>query len=212
MPVVSAIRGLALGGGCEMAVYSAKRVAAMESYIGLVEVGVGLCRRRRPGLYRTRAAENAATSTNKDIPAFPDRRFHRAAMAKVGTSAIESRKIVYLLGSDVIVPNKDELLYIALNEARAMFNSGYRAPHKRQFPVVGRSGLATIKGQLVNMRDGGFISAHDFHIASLIANVVCGGDVDAGTLVTGRVFDDTGAQGFLFIVWSIQKPRNESWA
>ncbi|MDP3799037.1 MAG: 3-hydroxyacyl-CoA dehydrogenase/enoyl-CoA hydratase family protein [Polaromonas sp.] len=185
VPVVSAIRGLALGGGCEMAVYSAKRVAAMESYIGLVEVGVGLV----PGAgglayIARRAAENAATSTNKDILPFLTEGFTAAAMAKVGTSAIESRKLGYLLDSDVIVPNKDELLFIALNEARALFNSGYRAPHKRPFPVVGRNGLATIKGQLVNMRDGGFISAHDFHIASLIANVVCGGDVDAGTLVT----------------------------
>ncbi|SFU91130.1 3-hydroxyacyl-CoA dehydrogenase [Polaromonas sp. YR568] len=185
VPVVSAIRGIALGGGCEMAVYSAKRVAAMESYIGLVEVGVGLV----PGAggltyIARRAAENAGTSTNKDMLPFLTEGFTAAAMAKVGTSAIESRKIGYLLDSDVIVPNKDELLFVALNEARALFNSGYRAPHKRQFPVVGRSGLATIKGQLVNMRDGGFISAHDFHIASLIANVVCGGDVDAGTLVT----------------------------
>ncbi|MFN3571236.1 MAG: 3-hydroxyacyl-CoA dehydrogenase/enoyl-CoA hydratase family protein, partial [Polaromonas sp.] len=181
VPVVSAVRGLALGGGCELAVYSAKRVAAMESYIGLVEVGVGLV----PGAggltyIARRAAENAATSTNKDVLPFLTEGFTAAAMAKVGTSAIESRKIGYLLDSDVIVPNKDELLYVALNEARALFNSGYRAPHKRPFPVVGRSGLATIKGQLVNMRDGGFISAHDFHIASLIANVVCGGDVDAG--------------------------------
>ncbi|MDB5889629.1 MAG: 3-hydroxyacyl-CoA dehydrogenase/enoyl-CoA hydratase family protein [Polaromonas sp.] len=185
VPVVSAIRGLALGGGCEMAVYSAKRVAAMESYIGLVEVGVGLV----PGAgglayIARRAAENAATSTNKDILPFLTEGFTGAAMAKVGTSAIESRKIGYLLDSDVIVPNKDELLYIAINEARAMFDSGYRAPHKRAFPVAGRNGLATIKGQLVNMRDGGFISAHDFHIASLIAHVVCGGDVDANTLVT----------------------------
>ncbi len=185
VPVVSAVRGLALGGGCELAVYSAKRVAAMESYIGLVEVGVGLV----PGAggltyIARRAAENAATSTNKDVLPFLTEGFTAAAMAKVGTSAIESRKIGYLLDSDVIVPNKDELLYVALNEARALFNSGYRAPHKRPFPVVGRSGLATIKGQLVNMRDGGFISAHDFHIASLIANVVCGGDVDAGSLVT----------------------------
>ena len=185
VPVVSAIRGLALGGGCEMAVYSAKRVAAMESYIGLVEVGVGLV----PGAggltyIARRAAENAETSSNKDVLPFLTAGFTAAAMATVGTSAIESRKIGYLLHSDVIVPNKDELLFIALNEARAMFNSGYRAPHKRQFPVVGRNGLATIKGQLVNMRDGGFISAHDFHIASLIAGVVCGGDVDAGTLVT----------------------------
>ncbi len=185
VPVVSAIRGLALGGGCEMAVYSAKRVAAMESYIGLVEVGVGLV----PGAggltyIARRAAENAATSTNKDMVPFLTEGFTAAAMATVGTGAIDSRRIGYLLASDVIVPNKDELLFVALNEARSMFNSGYRPPHKRLFPVVGRNGLATIKGQLVNMRDGGFISAHDFHIASLIANVVCGGDVDAGTLVT----------------------------
>ena len=185
VPVVSAIRGLALGGGCEMAVYSAKRVAAMESYIGLVEVGVGLV----PGAgglayIARRSAENAAKSTNKDMLPFLIEGFTAAAMATVGTSAIQSRKIGYLLDSDVIVPNVNELLFVAINEARAMFDSGYRAPLRRSFPVVGRNGLATIKGQLVNMRDGGFISAHDFHIASLIAGVVCGGDVDNGTLVT----------------------------
>ena len=185
VPVVSAIRGLALGGGCEMAVYSSKRVAVMESYIGLVEVGVGLV----PGAgglayIARRAAENAAKSTNKDMLPFLIEGFTAAAMATVGTSAIESRRLGYLLDSDVIVPNANELLFVAINEARAMFDSGYRAPQKRSFPVVGRNGLATIKGQLVNMRDGGFISAHDFHIASLIAGVVCGGDVDNGTLVT----------------------------
>ncbi|MBK9235790.1 MAG: 3-hydroxyacyl-CoA dehydrogenase/enoyl-CoA hydratase family protein [Rhodoferax sp.] len=185
VPVVSAIRGLALGGGCELAVYSAKRVAAMESYIGLVEVGVGLV----PGAggltyIARRAAENAATSTGKDLLPFLTEGFTAAAMAKVGTSALESRKLGYLLDSDVVVPHKDELLFVAINEAKAMFNSGYRAPHKRLIPVAGRSGVATIKGSLVNMRDGGFISAHDFHIAGLIANVVCGGDVDAGSLVT----------------------------
>ena len=185
VPVVSAIRGLALGGGCELAVYSAKRVAAMESYIGLVEVGVGLV----PGAggltyIARRAAENAAASTGKDLLPFLTEGFTAAAMAKVGTSALESRKLGYLLESDIIVAHKDELLFTAINEARAMFTSGYRAPHKRQFVVAGRSGVATIKGSLVNMRDGGFISAHDFHIAGLIANVVCGGDVDAGTLVT----------------------------
>ena len=185
VPTIAAIRGLALGGGCEMAVYSSKRVAAMESYIGLVEVGVGLV----PGAggltyIARRAAENAAASTGKDIVPFLTEGFTAAAMAKVGTSALESRKLGYLLESDVVVPHKDELLFVAINEAKAMFASGYRAPHKRQFAVAGRSGVATIKGSLVNMRDGGFISAHDFHIAGLIAEVVCGGDVDAGSLVT----------------------------
>jgi len=184
VPVVSAVRGLALGGGCELAAYTARRVAAMESYIGLVEVGVGLV----PGggglaYIARRAAENAAHSTGKDMLPFLTEGFTAAAMAKVGTSAHESRKLGYLLESDVIVPHKDELLFVALNEAKAMFDSGYRAPLKRLFPVAGRSGLATIKGSLVNMRDGGFISAYDYFIGCQIAWVVCGGDVDAGSLV-----------------------------
>jgi 3-hydroxyacyl-CoA dehydrogenase len=105
-------------------------------------------------------------------------------MAKVGTSALESRKLGYLLDSDLIVPNKDELLYVALQHAKAMADAGWRPPMRRLFKVAGRSGAATIKGQLVNMRDGGFISAHDFHIAGLIADVVTGGDVDTGSLVS----------------------------
>jgi 3-hydroxyacyl-CoA dehydrogenase len=186
VPVVSAIRGLALGGGCEIAAYSARRVAAMESYIGLVEVGVGLI----PGggglaYIARRAAEMAAAgNANADVFAFVKDGFTSAAMAKVGTSAIESKKLGYLQDGDVIVPHKDELLYVATQQAKALFAAGYRPPVKRLFPVAGRSGIATIKGQLANMRDGGFISAHDFHIAALIADVVCGGEVDAGSLVS----------------------------
>ena len=185
VPTVSAVRGLALGGGCEMAVYSARRVVAMESYIGLVEVGVGLV----PGAggltyIARRAAENANASTNKDLLPFLTEAFTAAAMAKVGTSALESRQLGYLLESDIVVPHKDELLYVAIGQARAMFDAGYRPPQRKPFAVAGRNGVATIKGSLVNLRDGGFISQHDFHIASQIANVVCGGDVDAGTLVT----------------------------
>jgi 3-hydroxyacyl-CoA dehydrogenase len=126
------------GRGLRMAVYSAKRVVAMESYIGLVEVGVGLV----PGAggltyIARRAAENAATSTGKDLLPFLTEGFTAAAMAKVGTSALESRKLGYVLDSDVIVPHKDELLFVALNEARALANSGYRAPHKRHLQWPG---------------------------------------------------------------------------
>jgi 3-hydroxyacyl-CoA dehydrogenase len=190
VPVVAAMRGIALGGGCEIAVHCAKRVAAMETYIGLVEVGVGLI----PGggglaYVARRAAEMAnaagvANSANADIMKFALDGFTNAAMAKVGTSAIESRKLGYLLDSDIIVPHKDELLFIASTQAKAMFDSGYRPPAKALFPVAGRNAVATIMGQLANMRDGGFISEHDFHISTLIAQVVCGGDVDAGSLVS----------------------------
>ena len=175
VPVVSAIHGMALGGGCELAVHSARRVAHMESYIGLVEVGVGLV----PGAggltyIARRAAENAARGTGKDLLPFLTEGFTAAAMAKVGASALESRQLGYLLDSDIIVPHKDELLYVAIN---------WRAPLPRPFPGAGRSGAATIKGSIVNMRDGGFISEFDQHLAGLIADIICGGDVDAGTLV-----------------------------
>ena len=185
VPVVAAIRGMALGGGCELSVYCARRVAAMESYMGLVEVGVGLV----PGgggltYIARRAAECAQASTGKDLLPFLSEGFTAAAMAKVGTSALESRQLGYLLWSDVVVPHKDELLYVAIAEARAMHAAGWRAPLKRLFPVAGRDGKATITGQLVNMRDGGFISQHDFDIARAIAHVVTGGDVDPGTLVS----------------------------
>jgi 3-hydroxyacyl-CoA dehydrogenase len=185
VPVVSAIRGMALGGGCEMAIHSSRRVAAMESYIGLVEVGVGLV----PGAggltyIARRAAEATQQSTDKDILKCLTEGFTAAAMAKVGTSAIESRKLGYLLDSDVIVPNKDELLHVALTQVKALAETGYRAPPKAMFQVAGRNGIATIKSSLVGMRDGGFISAHDFHIAGLIADVVCGGEVDAGSIVS----------------------------
>jgi len=185
VPVVSAVQGLALGGGCELLLHSSRRVAAVESYVGLVEMGVGLV----PGAgglsaIARRAAENAALSTSRDLMPFLSAGFTAAATAKVSTSAHEARSLGYLRDSDVIVAHRDELLFVAINEAKAMQASGYRAPLKRTFPVAGRSGVATFKGSLVNMRDGGFISAHDYAIASWMAEVVCGGEVEAGTLVT----------------------------
>ncbi len=185
VPVVAAVRGMALGGGCELAVYCAKRVATMESYIGLVEVGVGLLPGAGGLTYIARRAAEMANAGNANLDAFAFLKdgFLSAAMAKVGTSAIESRKLGYLLWSDVIVPHKDELLYVALAQAKALHASGYRPPTQAMFPVTGRSAKATIQGQLANMRDGGLISEHDQHIATLIADVLTGGDVDAGSMV-----------------------------
>ena len=201
VPVVSAIRGMALGGGCEMAVHCARRVVHMESYIGLVEVGVGLI----PGAggltyIARRAAESAQASSGKDLLPFLTEGFTAAAMAKVGTSALESRQLGYVLPTDVVVAHKDELLFVAANEARALFHSGYRPPLQTLFAVGGRSVKATIMGQLVNMRDGGFISQHDFHIATLIANVLSGGDVDAGTLVSEAYLMTLERQAFCALI------------
>jgi 3-hydroxyacyl-CoA dehydrogenase len=185
VPVVSAMQGLALGGGCELALHSARRVVHLESYIGLVEVGVGLIPGAgglKEGAIRAGLAAQAAGMT--DVFAFVKNWFQNAAMAKVATSALEAKQMGYLLPTDTVVFNTHEVLWTAIGEAFATQAEGYRPPLKlRGVPVAGRSGVATIKAQLVNMRDGGFISAHDMFLASCVAEVLCGGDVEAGSLV-----------------------------
>ncbi|MBU9440753.1 3-hydroxyacyl-CoA dehydrogenase/enoyl-CoA hydratase family protein [Burkholderia multivorans] len=186
VPVVAAVSGIALGGGCELMLHSAKRVVHVESYIGLVEVGVGLVP-AGGGLKEAalRAAEAAAAANaTTDLLKFVTKSFENAAMAKVSSSAHDARAMGYVKPSDTIVFNVFELLDTAKKEARALADTGYRAPLRaKDVPVAGRSAIATIKAQLVNMRDGRFISDHDFLIASRIAEAVCGGDVEAGSLV-----------------------------
>jgi 3-hydroxyacyl-CoA dehydrogenase len=185
VPVVAAASGIALGGGCELLLHAAKRVVAMETYIGLVEVGVGLVP-AGGGLKEIalRAAQAAQAAGSTNYLQFLTGRFQNAAMAKVSGSALEAQRMGYLLPSDTIVFNVHELLDVAQREVQMLASAGYRAPLKPAgIPVAGRSGVATIQASLVNMRDGGFISAHDFTIASRIAEVVCGGAVEAGTLV-----------------------------
>ena len=181
VPVVAAVSGMALGGGCELILHCSKTVASLESYIGLVEVGVGLIPGGgglKEGALRGAQAAQAAGMT--DVFPFIRNWFLNAAMANVSKSALEAQQMGYLRATDTIVFNNYELLWTAIAAASSLHASGYRPPLKpASFPVAGRTGVATIKAQLVNMRDGGFISQHDFHLASGIANVMCGGDVEA---------------------------------
>ncbi|CAB3779620.1 3-hydroxyacyl-CoA dehydrogenase/enoyl-CoA hydratase family protein [Pararobbsia alpina] len=185
VPVVAAVAGIALGGGCELSLHSAKRVAHVESYFGLVEIGVGLVP-AGGGLKEAalRAAEAAQAADSNNYLQFLTKSFTNAATAKVSTSALEARTMGYLKPSDTIVFNVFELLHTAKREARALAEAGYRPPLRaRAIPVAGRAGIATIRAQLVNMRDGRFISAHDDLIAGKIAECVCGGDIETGSLV-----------------------------
>ena len=185
VPVVAAVSGVALGGGCELVMQSSRRVAAIESYIGLVEVGVGLLP-AGGGLKEAaiRAAQGVNLAGNTNYLDFTKASFENAAMAKVSSSAQEAMKMAYLQKGDIIVPNVYELLSIAQNQVIAMGYAGYRPPISALIPVGGRSVASTVMGQVVNMRDGGFISEHDAHIAQKIIEVITGGNVDAGTMVT----------------------------
>ena len=195
VPVVAAVAGLALGGGCELALHTAKRVASIESYIGLVEVGVGLI--PAGGGLKEAAVRAANDAKGNDILQFLKTSFLNAATANVSKSALQAKSMGYLKADDVIVFNAYELLHVAKVEARAMFDAGYRPPLKAQIPVIGRYGVATILAQLVNMRDGGFISAHDYKLGSMIANIVCGGEVEEGSVVNEQWLLDLERKAFV---------------
>jgi 3-hydroxyacyl-CoA dehydrogenase len=195
VPVVAAVAGLALGGGCELALHTAKRVASIESYIGLVEVGVGLI--PAGGGLKEAAVRAANDAKGNDILQFLKTSFMNAATANVSKSALQAQSMGYLKATDVIVFNPYELLHVAKVEARAMFDAGYRPPLKAQIPVVGRDGIATILAQLVNMRDGGFISAHDYKLGHMIANIVCGGEVNEGSIVNEQWLLDLERKAFV---------------
>jgi 3-hydroxyacyl-CoA dehydrogenase len=195
VPVVAAVAGLALGGGCELALHTAKRVASIESYIGLVEVGVGLI--PAGGGLKEAAVRAANDAKGNDILQFLKTSFMNAATANVSKSALQAQSMGYLKADDVIVFNAYELLHVAKVEARAMFDAGYRPPLKAQIPVIGRNGIATILAQLVNMRDGGFISAHDYKLGHMIANIVCGGEVNEGSVVNEQWLLDLERKAFV---------------
>ncbi|HQR55176.1 MAG TPA: 3-hydroxyacyl-CoA dehydrogenase NAD-binding domain-containing protein [Burkholderiaceae bacterium] len=202
VPTVAAVSGMALGGGCELILHCSKAVASLESYIGLVEVGVGLIPGAgglKEGALRAAQAAQAAGAT--DVFPFMRNWFMNVAMANVSKSALEAKQMGYLRPTDTIVFNNHELLWTAIGEAFALHATGYRPPLKPLgFPVAGRTGVATIKAQLANMRDGGFISAHDFFISAGIADVMCGGDVEAGALADEQWLLDLERKFFMTLV------------
>lgn len=183
VPVVAAVRGLALGGGCEFQMHAARTVLGLESYIGLVEAGVGLLP-AGGGLKELAVRASERAGANGDVFAELKNVFETVAMAKVATSALEAKSLGLARPDDVVVFNAFELLHVAKAQALALAESGYRPPlPARAIRVAGDVGIATFKMMLVNMLEGRFISGHDYEIATRIATVLCGGEVDRGAVV-----------------------------
>jgi 3-hydroxyacyl-CoA dehydrogenase len=182
IPVVAAVDGMALGGGCEFVMHADRVIAALESYVGLVEAGVGLL--PAGGGLKEIALRVALDANGGDLMPGLQKMFKQIAMGEVSKSALGAKEMGYLRWRDTIILNRDELLHVAIENVRAMAASVYRPPlPPTQFPVAGDTGIATLKMILINMKAGGFISEHDYEIGSRIATCMCGGEVEPGSMV-----------------------------
>jgi 3-hydroxyacyl-CoA dehydrogenase len=199
VPTVAAVDGLALGGGCEFIMHSDRAVATLESYIGLVEAGVGLL--PAGGGCKEFAMRAAADAKGGDMSPFLQKYFKAVAMAEVGRSAEQARDLGYLRPTDRIVMNRFELLEIAKAELRALAAAGYRPPLRQvAIPVAGRSAIATIRAFMENLLAGGHISEHDYLIGHKVAIVMCGGEVEGGSLVDEQWFLDLERKHFMELI------------
>ncbi len=200
MPAVVAPFGLTLGGGCEIALHAARVCLSAETYMGLVETGVGLV----PGGGGTkemalRALDRAAGFEGADPFPFLRRAFELIALAKVSESGYQARQS-YLTPADIVCMNPDRLLHAAKQLALGLARAGFRPGRPRaDVPVLGRPGIAAFKAGIHNMRRGGFISEHDALVGTRVATILCGGDQAPG-FASEQHFLDLEREAFLSLL------------
>jgi 3-hydroxyacyl-CoA dehydrogenase len=210
-PVVVAPFNLTLGGGAEICLHGARRQPYAETYIGLVETGIGLI----PGgggtkemlLRAVDAAESLAPPDPKDPPSrFAQsaevnsalkRTLETIAMAKVSTSAEEGRGLGLFSDSDRITMNRERLLLDGKAQAVALAEAGYVAPQMRTVPAAGTATLGVLNTGIFLMGEAGFASEHDMKVARWVAYILCGGKVTAGSMVTEQYLLDLEREAFL---------------
>jgi 3-hydroxyacyl-CoA dehydrogenase len=208
-PVVVSAFGLCLGGGTEISLHAAARQPHAELYTGLVEVGVGLlpggggCKemllRAVDGAAAARGGKGSADTLAGSIELLEamKRAFETIATAKVATSAHEARALGFLTESDRITMNRERVLSDAKARALELFHAGYEPPVPRtDIPAPGESLLATLKMGVHLMRQGDYITDYEVKLGAKIAEVICGGNITPGTLVSEQYILDLEREGF----------------
>jgi len=197
-PVVIAPRGLALGGGCEAVMHGDAVRAAAESYIGLVELGVGVipagggCKEMAFRFYGS-----IPEGVKADLFPFMETMFMTVGTAKVATSAEEAKSLGFLRRTDRITLNPDGVLADAKADVLALAQMGYKPPTQFTVPVPGTTGIAALKVGVHGMQQGGYLSEYDEHLGSVLATVLCGGEVAAGTHLSEQDFLDLEREAFV---------------
>jgi 3-hydroxyacyl-CoA dehydrogenase len=199
-PVVAAPFGLTLAGGCEVCLASAKVQAAAETYMGLVEVGVGLIPAGggvKEMLLRCTEGIPPGVADVELLP-FVRKAFETVAMAKVATSAKEAQQMGFMRMTDKVTINRDFLIHDAKQAVLDLVRENYRPPRpKKSIKVMGERGFALLQMGLFYMREGGYISEYDEHVAKKVAHIMTGGNLPDGTEVTEQYLLDLEREAFL---------------
>ncbi|AWA30765.1 3-hydroxyacyl-CoA dehydrogenase [Flavobacterium magnum] len=197
-PVVVAPHGMTLGGGCEMSMHADKVVAAAETYIGLVEFGVGVIPGGGGSKEMTLRASDLFRKNDVELNVLQEY-FLTVAMAKVSTSAHEAFDLgVLQKGKDIVVVNKDRQILEAKKQALLLAEAGYSKPIPRKdIKVLGKQALGMFLVGTDQMTAGHFISDHDKKIANKLAYVMAGGDLSEPTLVSEQYLLDLEREAFL---------------
>jgi 3-hydroxyacyl-CoA dehydrogenase len=207
-PVVAAPFAMTLGGGAEVCLPTAHIQATMETYMGLVEVGVGLI----PGgggnkeLYM-KFLNSMPNGVPFDLQNVANKVFETIAMAKVSTSGEEARENNFLNKTDAVSVNGDHQLYDAKQAVLALYDKGYKPPVRKKIPVVGETGYATLLLGAQTMYYSGYISEHDLKIAKKLAYVIAGGKMPFGTEVDEQYLLDLEKEAFLSL---IAEPKSQA--
>ena len=205
-PVVAAPAGMALGGGCEVCLAADRVRAAAETYIGLVEVGVGLlpagggCKEMiiRNTEHLFDVPKGGVYNRQIDLLPFVARAFETIAMAKVATSGPEAQKMGLFRSTDKITINRDYLIHDAKQTVLAMNAEGYRPPRpKDDIRVMGTDGIAIFDYVVYTMHKGGYITDHDVTVAKKVGRVLCGGEVLPDTRVSEQYLLDLEREAFV---------------
>ena len=198
IPTISAPHGMALGGGCELSLHADKVVAAAETYMGLVEFGVGVIPGGGGSKEMALRAQDRFQKGDVQLNVLQEH-FLTIGMAKVSTSAYEAFDLNLLQkGKDVVVVNKDRQIAVAKQHAKLMAESGYTQPIKRtDIKVLGKQALGMFLVGTDSMQESNYISEHDMKIANKLAYVMAGGDLSEPTLVSEQYLLDLEREAFL---------------
>ncbi|MDQ0352794.1 3-hydroxyacyl-CoA dehydrogenase [Alkalibacillus filiformis] len=200
-PVVAAPYGMTLGGGTEIVLPTAAQQASPETYMGLVEAGVGLI----PGgggnkEFYINQLNGLPEGVDLDLQKVANDVFEKIATGKVSTSAAEAVEHGFLNGPESISFNGDHQIYDAKNKVLALDKAGYQPPKQEKVPVVGEAGYATMVLGAKQMQLSGYASEHDIKIAKKLANVLAGGQIKSGTKVEEQYLLDLEREAFLSLV------------